>query len=362
MLIFDELDSRNKIGQEFESKLKQTRKLRLLSPYISSGSWNPQELFKTNRQLEHIDILCDLKNPACNPKTVRELSGDERISIKYMDKIHAKVYIFDNTVLVASANFTPNGMGEGLIEAGSVEENVKCAERWYNSLWEKAEWVPDVNDEIKWNELESRWKIARAHKKDISLTEIEKPHILDLLQSSENFENIIFCLWYDDENNIKTTEKDIINEFGDLNELPSEKWDFYWEGEADGRSQDKFNEVDEICKRSDEKIWVNIKINKSDSMPSKKQSFFLASSMKKRVWGRYSDGKTEICSLYQYVDGVDIFTLANKRKERLLIDMICEKLKQKECATQWEKWKNEDLGYVSFSDMQKFLGFDKKEK
>lgn len=42
--------------------------------------------------------------------------------------------------------------------------------------------------------------------------------------------------------------------------------------------------------------------------------------------------------------------------------MICEKLKQKECATQWEKWKNEDLGYVSFSDMQKFLGFDKKEK
>ena len=224
MLIFDDLDNRKSVGETFQSLLSETRTLRFISPYVSSGSWNPQKIFE-NSQVKHIDILCDLKNPACNPKTVRELSRDERISIKYMNNIHAKVYIFDNKVLVTSANFTPNGMDDGLIEAGSVEDDLECTQKWYSSLWEKAECVPDVNDDVSWNILIANWYRARQKRiKELETLPKEKDtvHFLDLLKEGNAHDEIVFSFWYKPDN-----EKEYEAEYRELKRMLIEKKQSY---------------------------------------------------------------------------------------------------------------------------------------
>ncbi len=357
MLLFDNFENKSVVGNSFEEFLIDTNHLRLISPYISNGKWNPQKLFDSNPHLEHIDILCDLENPACNPNTVRELAKNQKIKIKYMKGIHAKVYIFDKKVLVTSANFTPNGMGEGLIEAGSVSDETCVANDWYEALWICAKDVPSDNDNMSWKFLIDRWKIARAKNMQLVLSETEKPHIFDLLQSGENFEQFAFCLWYDGDDEVKTTEKDVIKAFPDLKDIPSEKWDFYWEKDSLNRNQSDFDYVDAFCKEFDEKLLINIQINKKNNKPHQRRSLSLSKSMKKRVWGKSYCGKTEICNVYQYVDDVNAFTLANKGKEKQFINLLNEKLENSDLLKKWENWVNDCYGYVSFSDMQKFLGY-----
>lgn len=361
MLLFDELDNRNIIGQEFDSMLLKTKKLSIISPYISSSSWNPQEILQNNPQIESIRILCDLENPSCNPQTIRLLADDSRILIKYMSRIHAKVYIFDADVLVTSANFTPNGMDEGLIEAGSVENDVETANKWYDKLWSAATPIPNLDDEFAWDQLNQRWKISRAKKMQVVLTENEKPHILDLLSSGQQFDQIAFCLWYDSDD-IKTSHQNLIDSDEDLKALSKDiSWEFFVDGYSENEKEaSELKRIDNKCAICDDKTLVNIKIKKTDYLPSKSKGvvFFLSKSMKKRIWGKKNtDNKWEICSIYQNLNEINTFTLANKAKERKMIDLLLDKLKDEGLKEEWDKCVDDDLGYISFADMQKFLGF-----
>ena len=362
MLIFDELDNRNAIGKEFSSKLSKTKKLSIISPYISSGSWKPQKTFEDKPQINSIHIICDLTNPGCNPHTIRDLSQDNRIVVKYMEKIHAKVYIFDADVLVSSANFTPNGMDEGLIEAGAIENDVETAKKWYDKLWNTATSIPNYDDESAWNQLYQQWKIFRAKKMQVVLTENEKPHILDLLSSDQQFNQIAFCLWYDGDD-IRTSTKYLIDSDEDLKALSKDiSWEFFVDEYSSEKDVNKLKEVDKKCAVCDDKILVNIKIKKSDYLPSQSKgaAFFLSKSMKKRIWGKKgSNDKWEICSIYQNLSEVNAFTLANKEKERKMIDLLLDILSNERLKKQWDDCVDKDLGYVSFADMQKFLGFKK---
>ena len=93
---------------------------------------------------------------------------------------------------------------------------------------------------------------------------------------------------------------------------------------------------------------------------SKGAAFFLSKSMKKRIWGKKgSNDKWEICSIYQNLSEVNAFTLANKEKERKMIDLLLDILSNERLKKQWDDCVDKDLGYVSFADMQKFLGFKK---
>lgn len=364
MLIFDELDNRNKIGEEFESKLKQTRNLRLISPYISSGSWNPQELFEKNRQLEHIDILCDLKNPACNPKTVRELSRDERISIKYMDKIHAKVYIFDNSVLVASANFTPNGMGEGLIEAGSVEENVECAERWYNSLWEKAGWVPDVNNEIAWNILIANWHNARQKRiRDLQSLSKENntTHFWDLLKDGNKHDDIEFAFWYrskkENENKDEYEEcKRILSKQNNLiSKLDFDMWDFFdddWEDKDNQFCRD-FEEYRDVVKQMNSKLFIAVQVSEKGKHKAQKSLVNISLARACGIQDKYSYRETTyLCNVFYDVDSAEECSCDDSEKNKKFIEKLYLACKKNE-----KKWENVfgDYGYASFETMRKFL-------
>lgn len=358
MLIFDDLENRDVVGRQFTQCLLKSKTLRFISPYISQGTWNPLKQIKNNSKIEYVDIICDLENPACNPKAVRELSKDSRIRIKYMAGIHAKVYIFDQEVLITSANFTPNGMDCGLIEAGCIENDVTTANIWYDSLWKYAQDVPCFENEIEWNELVERWTLMRAKKMQVVLTENEKPHILDLLRSENQYDNIAFCLWYD--SSVKTGKKFLMDNNETLKSVSdSISWDFFVEDYSKIKEKSALKKINEKFTKVDEEILVNIQINKTNHLPRKRGCLFeLSKSMKIRMWGKKDDDNGwEICSIYQNLNEINMFTLADKTKVNVIVELLLKKLEDKDNLQKWNDWIDKNLGYVSFADMQKFLGF-----
>jgi hypothetical protein len=90
-------------------------------------------------------VLCDLFSGGCNPDEIKELLRP-RVEVRYMDRLHAKLYCTRKGVVVGSSNASANGLGyEGEELSGNIELNVlvkelsfrKEAEEWFDRLWDE---------------------------------------------------------------------------------------------------------------------------------------------------------------------------------------------------------------------------------
>ena len=71
-----------------------------------------------------VRVICDLLSGACNPAEIEALT-ELGVSVKTLDRLHAKVWIGGDDVIVGSANASRNGLpGEG--EQGA-NANVEAA-------------------------------------------------------------------------------------------------------------------------------------------------------------------------------------------------------------------------------------------
>lgn len=100
----------------------------------------------------HVDwkILCDIQMGSTSPRALRELGAPGNPNIKFMDGLHAKVYLSEVGVIVGSANASAGGLGfDGrparLLEAGtfhkpqgSIWNDVSV---WFDEIFEKASTV-----------------------------------------------------------------------------------------------------------------------------------------------------------------------------------------------------------------------------
>lgn len=93
-----------------------------------------------------IRILCDVMSAGCNPYEIEKalkppLSGS--VKVKYLPRLHSKVFLADKAVLVGSANASTNGLGEqgsANIEAATITNDAKvisAAKEWFNNKWDK---------------------------------------------------------------------------------------------------------------------------------------------------------------------------------------------------------------------------------
>lgn len=367
MLIFDEIEKRDKIGGQFVQFLECSDNLKLISPYISSGSWNPEDIFAKNPQLKHISIICDLENTACNPKTIRELSKDKRLSIRYMKKIHAKVYIFNDKVLTTSANFTPNGMGKGLIEAGSIEDDVQLANQWYESLWEKAKNIPDINDEVSWNILFANWLQARHNRiKELECLVDEKntSHFLDLLRDEKKHDEIIFAYWYEGEDK-KDYEK-YKEELKAKNALIEElNFDWYFFDDAwyyqDEKIPPNFKDYCDLMKSINSKLFITVQIGKDLKVLKRNKiniSLAKACGIQEQYSYKYSDKKaTSFCNLFFDVDYTEECSCNDSTKNKEFINLLYQAYTKRK--KEWDDIIQNDnfgkYGYITFEMMRKFL-------
>jgi hypothetical protein len=79
----------------------------------------------SDSNLREAKVICDLSMGATFPPELKRLGAPHNDRLRYLNGLHAKVYISDAGAVVASANMSSNGLGfkdtrrAGLIEAGT---------------------------------------------------------------------------------------------------------------------------------------------------------------------------------------------------------------------------------------------------
>ena len=103
------------------------------------------------KNLKQVRIICDLLSGACNPREIRVLMG-RGICVKTLDRLHAKVWINGNDVILGSANASRNGLpgtgddAKANIEAAFLSEEPSLSQeiaRWFDDRWETATKIDD---------------------------------------------------------------------------------------------------------------------------------------------------------------------------------------------------------------------------
>jgi len=119
------------------ARLRQSRRL-----YCAVAFWGRGAAAYLGLPRDHQDlqILCNLSVGGTNPDEIRRLL-QVGAKVRQIDTLHAKVYIGDDEMLVASANASSNGLGfEGhaqghWIEAGAIGPVQPRALEWFQELW-----------------------------------------------------------------------------------------------------------------------------------------------------------------------------------------------------------------------------------
>jgi hypothetical protein len=106
----------------------------------------------------NVRIVCNLTSGATNPYEIKALLNKQNIEIKNNSKLHAKVYIETDRLIVSSANLSTNGIAleeesaywiEASIQT-KVTEDIMQATTWFNKLWAESESITQqmINDSI----------------------------------------------------------------------------------------------------------------------------------------------------------------------------------------------------------------------
>jgi hypothetical protein len=111
-------------------------------------------------------------------------------SIRVDNTFHSKIYIFDNSALVTSANLSKTAFGKN-IEAGVLLQHNQAeeAKRFFERLWRKAKRVPNLNEyKTIWNATNSK---RRIHS-DQDHVSRSKPHTKIISWNDDNAESWLF--------------------------------------------------------------------------------------------------------------------------------------------------------------------------
>jgi hypothetical protein len=91
-----------------------------------------------------VKIICNLASGGTNPDIIEALSNEwPNRHIKQNDRLHAKVWIGDDEIVITSANASTNGLGLEGREAHWIEAGVRMKERqdiieWFNAQWKQS--------------------------------------------------------------------------------------------------------------------------------------------------------------------------------------------------------------------------------
>lgn len=256
-LILDTLDNRNNIGSTIATEMsKCTNSAYIVSPYVSENENTAGFKFKTSH-IKKIRIICQAESRSCNPYTLERLIKHKNISVMSINNIHAKVYIFDDSAFISSANATPNGLGSGSIEAAVKITNTDLIDetkQWFDVLWsdDSAKNVADFDRE-KWEELKAKFRINENSE--------QKQKLSDLLIAKEVPGNISFVFWYDidDFPAKEKVEKLAKKAFGVGLPENIDNWDYWVEGEIQSDDNSEYELLEKTLKKHLNKTVINFK-------------------------------------------------------------------------------------------------------
>lgn len=175
------------------------------------GSGAKAELLDHRTGKSEPKIVCEISMGATSPLELEKMGAPDNHNLRYVEKLHAKVYISDQGVLIGSANASSGGIGfdglpcGSLLEAGSfhhpgspVWESVA---KWFEGLYSEAKPV----DGTALKRAQDTWM---AHTGGKRTTISYRPEsLLDLIQEApERFGGIGFVFVKD--SNKHTAVKD----------------------------------------------------------------------------------------------------------------------------------------------------------
>ena len=119
-------------------------------------------------------LLCNLPSGACNPAPIRKLKSSLNWGSKSNDRLHAKVYVFDDVAILGSANPSANGLALEGSESASWHEvcgltndatEIARLAQWFDDLYESKESEAVTNGLLKL--ADELWKRRRRDSADV---------------------------------------------------------------------------------------------------------------------------------------------------------------------------------------------------
>lgn len=315
------------VGKAISDTLKNSVDLSLIiSPYIS----NLETLINFSK-IKEAKIICNAESPSCNPYTLLKLINNKNIKIKTRNDVHAKVYLFDSSAFITSANATNNGLGDGTIEASfkiNDKHLIKELKEWFLNIWDN-NYSQDVSsfDQITWERLKSNWNLNNNHRK-------RKKSLYDLIISKKIPSNISFAFWRDDDSDTK--KEDVEKEAENIFELPknNDHWDFYIED--DNYSSDKPSDLgilEKLTSKYYNHIIINFKISQKKDLVNERIEAFPS-----KILDRPIVFKKSLLTLYRK-DNINLdFDITDLKVNKLL------RLSQKKNKKAWDKYKGTEDG------------------
>lgn len=95
--------------QEVKRLMSKSSKAELAIAFWGNGALEELNLSENNVPTK---IICNLALGGTNPAVIQELSNmGPSVSIQQSDRLHAKVYLFDDAAIIGSSNASANGLG-----------------------------------------------------------------------------------------------------------------------------------------------------------------------------------------------------------------------------------------------------------
>lgn len=366
MLIFDAINESGEIipnvGKKFNKWLRDAKSVKIACPFISESS--DCEIINALKD-KNVSLICDLMSQGCNPFTIEAISKREsycETEVLYSKNLHAKVYIFDDErVVLGSANYSRNGMSAGTIEAAcfldakngkNSKDAVDKSLLWFENLRCISNPVEKLSDK-DWDRLKSLYNI-KLNGTFPRKTENIKQSIVNLLKSGKNYdEEFAFAFWWTDD-----------PEYDDVKSLLQEEFygcslDILTDSLSLGVK--KYDEIAEY-ERIFQKKLSNKDVIVCELRPRKKTIENLDVSIEHALSVYYRRGN-RICSPKEADSIGVVFKVVEEDKWKYCLDSEDRSLSKliDECVemnkSRWNLLIEKDFGYVSFSELQDFLGY-----
>jgi hypothetical protein len=155
------------IQQRIEACAEGAKTVRIAAPFWGEDAVERLGLTKAAKG-RNFKLICNLESGACNPEPIARLQSELLWEARTNKQLHAKVYIFDETAIVGSANPSANGLAlQGNEVSGWSELCIETRDKrvvgdlaaWFDRTWRDP--ASAVIDPKKLKEARKEWNGRR---------------------------------------------------------------------------------------------------------------------------------------------------------------------------------------------------------
>lgn len=170
--------------------------------YLAVAFWGKgaEIMFDNLHKDAEVHVICNLTTGGTNPQTIRALQAlGDRVSVRQLNDLHAKVVCGDKVAVIGSANCSSNGLAlqgqqcAGWREAGVVTKSAEVladVRLWLDKLWQAAEDIDETDLAL----AQDNWDRRRAltNKEDAGWFIFDERHGKDYWEGKRIY-LVIYC-------------------------------------------------------------------------------------------------------------------------------------------------------------------------